>query len=80
MTNSEEKLKKLLAFGKVMNRVRATFPELAKEIDRCVFDVRHNNVPDCADPKCYCKLSFEQFHEDQNAHYQKSRKQNYEFN
>lgn len=78
MKNSEEKLNKLLLFSAVMREVRAEFPEHAREIDRCIFDVGHNNIPDCGDPKCYCKRTFEEFHADQNAAQGRSR--SYELN
>jgi len=66
-------------FAKEIKAIRFMFPELAKEIDRCIYDAAQNNLGSCGHAACDCQMSFEQFHELQNIHYRTTEK-SYEFN
>lgn len=75
---NEIALEKMCAFAAEMKRIRAAFPELAKEIDRCLFDAGQNHLDSCGHGTCECQMSFEQFHDAQNRAF-KTGKYNYEF-
>ncbi len=76
----QKTLEQLMQFGFVLLELRKAFPEHAKEIDRCLFNTKMKYLPQCQSAKCECKQSFEDFHKEQNEYFQKSPKQNYEFN
>ncbi len=53
----------LMTFGVAITLLREDFPEFAKEIDRCAFDVGQNYQQKCGDANCLCEtLTFEEFH------------------
>ena len=58
---SEEKLRNLARFVCAIRRLRKKFPEHARELDRCVYDVGQK-LESCREPNCDCKRSFEEFH------------------
>ena len=53
-------------FAMEMQTLRRNFPKLAKEIDKCIFDVGQNFADGCGDAKCACSMSLAEFHEKQN--------------
>ena len=59
-------LQKMCAFASEMKRIRKMFPELAREIDRCIFDAGQNHIRSCGHGTCECQMSFETFHARQN--------------
>ena len=67
-------------FAEEMNTLREIFPEFAKEIDKCFWDVGQNFVGCCGDANCYCHVPFEEFHSEKNRIFKTSGEVNYEFN
>lgn len=53
-------------FTKEMKAIRSMFPELAREIDRCVFDAS-DHLGKCGHATCDCQMTFEQFHRARNV-------------
>ncbi len=75
-----EKIKNLARFARVMRKIRARFPEHAREIDRALYDVGQK-LESCSDPNCDCRQSFEEFHAAANRLVEKElREKSYEFN
>lgn len=54
-------------FAMEMQTLRRNFPELRREIDKCIFDVAQNFIGSCGEVKCNCSMSFAEFHALQNA-------------
>ncbi len=54
-------------FSKRADNLRAEFPEFAREIDRMIYKVAKNHIPECEHSKCTCKLSFEDYHAKRNS-------------
>lgn len=72
---------KVCWFGLEMAGIRAEFPEFAREIDKCMFDVGRKHIGCCGDAKCDCQMSFDEFHQGQNIKFGTTNEvQNYEFN
>ena len=65
-----------------ISALRVMFPELSKEIDKCLFDVLNNHTPKCGHGNCACQTTtFEQFHYERNLEFQTlSEAEHYEFN
>ncbi len=72
----------LAEFALEMKTIRGMFPEFAKEIDRCIYDVGRNHTPKCGEANCVCQWTFEEFHAEQNLYYKTigEAKSNCEFN
>lgn len=66
MATSVEELNKYAAFAANLASLREIFPEHAREIDRCLFDVGQK-LDRCFDPNCNCKFNFETFHGEMNS-------------
>lgn len=62
------------AFVLALIEIRQTFPEHAKEIDKCIYDAGQK-LGSCNDPNCTCGMTFENFH----AISQKIARESYEF-
>lgn len=56
-----EHLRKFARFARRMRNIRTFYPEHAREIDQCLYDVAQK-LHSCSDPNCECKMSFEEFH------------------
>jgi len=65
-----------------MDTLRLLFPELTKELDRCLFDVMNNHTPKCGHGNCSCQtMTAEQFHAERNLKFgTTSEARSYEFN
>lgn len=48
-------------FACELQLLRVEYPEYAKEIDKCIYDVGQK-IKRCDDPNCTCRMSFENFH------------------
>lgn len=78
----------MIEFGTMMEFIgevgamREMFPELSKELDKCLFDVMNNHTPKCGHGNCSCQtMTFEQFHFERNLKFgTTSEAQSYEFN
>jgi hypothetical protein len=69
MEKSEE-IKRRIFIQEISN-LRKLFPEHAKELDKCIYDVLQKN--ECCDQEgCGCQMSFEQFHTTTNKMYKVS--------
>lgn len=66
MSENENNLAVAKVFAGFMKEARRMFPQFAKEIDRCLFDVVQNNLGSCGHAYCDCQMTFEQFHDAQN--------------
>jgi hypothetical protein len=71
-----------IEFSQEINRLRQIFPELAPELDKCLFDVMKNHVPKCGHGTCNCQtMTADRFHEERNLLFgTQSEAQSYEFN
>ncbi len=71
----------LVEFIDEVNALREMFPELAKELDKCLFDVLDNHVPKCGHATCSCQtMTVEQFHAERNLKFGRGEVKSYEFN
>lgn len=74
-------IERMSEFVREIKTIRFMFPELAKEIDRCIYDAGQNNLGSCGHATCDCQMTFERFHELQNIQYgTTSEAKSYEFN
>lgn len=53
---------RLAEFGFAVAELRRDFPEFAREIDKCQFEVGRSRLGTCGHGGCDCSLSFEDFH------------------
>ncbi len=58
----EIEYERLEEFAVALARLRREFPEFAREIDRCQFDVGRRHLGSCGHGGCDCQMSFEEFH------------------
>ncbi len=72
----------MVEFADCINALREAFPELAKEIDKCLFEVMNNHTPKCGHGNCSCQtMTAEQFHFERNLKFgTTSEAKSYEFN
>ena len=57
----------MMEFIGEIGALRIMFPELAKELDKCLFDVMNNHTPKCGHGTCSCQtMTFERFHAERN--------------
>lgn len=57
----------VLEFTDDANALREAFPQLAEEIDKCLFEVLKNHTPKCGHGNCSCQtMTSEQFHLERN--------------
>ena len=57
----------MLEFCDEMNALRLMFPEIAKELDKCLFEIMNNHTPKCGHGTCSCMaMTFEQFRLERN--------------
>lgn len=77
---SDEGVGNWMKFVRAVLQLREIYPEHAREIDRCIYDVGQK-LQSCSDPDCNCKMSFEEFHTQTNHEIEiKLREQSYELN
>jgi len=77
----EIEMKTMSEFAEEMNTLRKTFPEFAKEIDKCMFDVGKNHLRSCGHANCGCAISFAEFHAERNRIFRTTNEaKSYEFN
>lgn len=66
---------RLLEFVGEIDRLRPMFPEFAKELDKCLFDVSSNNLPKCGHGNCSCQTTtFAHFHAERNLKFARERR------
>jgi len=84
----------LMEFIGEIGALREMFPEIARELDNCLFEVLNNHTPKCGHGTCSCQtMTADQFHAERNLKFgiTKSKKvavyddahegtENYEFN
>ena len=59
---SQIDFEKLTEFTQEINELRQNFPEFAREIDKCLYDISSNRLPKCGREACQCRtLTFEEF-------------------
>ena len=56
-------------FAEEMNTLRKIFPEFARELDKCLFDVGKNRLRSCGEASCGCQVSFADFHAERNRNF-----------
>ncbi len=50
-----------------INTLRQIFPEIAKELDKCLFEVMSNHTPKCGHGTCSCQvMTAGKFHSERN--------------
>lgn len=62
----EANLQTMALFAQEMNALRKNFPEFARELDKCLFDVGKNHLRSCGHANCGCAISFADFHAERN--------------
>ncbi len=68
-------------FAEEMNTMRKNFPEFARELDKCFFDVEKKHLRSCGHANCGCASSFADFHAECNRIFgTASEAKSYEFN
>jgi hypothetical protein len=72
----------MFEFCNNMNALRQGFPEFAKELDKCLFEIMKNHTPRCGHASCSCEtMTAEQFHIERNLKFGTTDEVNsYEFN
>jgi hypothetical protein len=61
---------KIFEFSREIDALRQIFPELAREIDKCLFDVTTNHTPKCGYGTCSCQtMTFAKFHSERNRRF-----------
>lgn len=65
-----------------INALRQNLPEIAKELDDCLFAVMKNHTPKCGHGTCSCQtMTAEEFHRERNIQFgTTSEAKSYEFN
>jgi hypothetical protein len=65
-----------------LNLIREQHPGIAKELDKCLFEILNNHTPKCGHGNCSCEtMTFEQFHFERNLKFgTASEARCYEFN
>ena len=83
----EIEMSKILDFGEMfefcneLNVLRQMFPELAPELDKCLFEVLNNHTPKCGHGSCSCQtMTLENFHAERNLKFGTISEARYEFN
>ena len=57
----------IFEFSQKINTLRQIFPELARELDQCLFEVMNKYTPKCGHGTCPCQtMTAEQFHVERN--------------
>jgi len=72
----------LMEFIGEIGALREMFPEIARELDNCLFEVLSNHTPKCGHGNCACQtITSEQFHFERNLKFgTPSEARSYEFN
>jgi len=64
-----------------MNALRLAFPEVARELDDCLFRILQNHTPKCGHGTCSCQMmNIEHFHIERSFIFDSREKGEYETN